>query len=182
MADIFDLYDETAEPQAPMGVIPEGTYRATIVEGAIEPISRTSDKGECLNLTWKIETGPHDGRLLWQRINLRAANMNNLSKVIEIANAQFASVRHATGKVSVRNTDELLHIPCMIRVKIKKDPNGHYEDRNEIKSVDPVQTGAAVQAATTARTVSPAQASRAAPPPSNGGGMMDRIRSAQGAR
>ncbi len=109
--------------------------------------------------------------------------MNNISKVIEIANAQFASVRHATGRISVRNTDELLHIPCMIRVTVKKDPNGQYADQNEVRGVDPVQGGgAAVQAAATARTVAPA-ANRSAPPPASGsGGMMDRIRAAQGQR
>src|SRR5690606_37986986 len=71
-------------------------------------------------------------------------NMNNLDKVINIANSQFAEIRQATGKLTPSNTQELEHIPCMIRVAVVTDPSGQYDPKNEIKRVSAVG-GASVQ-------------------------------------
>lgn len=65
-----------------------------------------------------------------------AENMGpNTDKVISIAQSQFASIRQATGKLTPQNTNELLHIPCTIKVAVKTDPTGQYEPQNEVKSV-----------------------------------------------
>ena len=136
MVDIAGTYDDQAEPSS-FDPVPNGDYRAKIIETDIDDVSKSSDKGRCLKLTWQIETGPHDGRLVWQRLNLWAENMNNLDKVIQIANSQFAAIRQATGKLSPRDTSELEHIPCMISVTIRRDTNGQYADQNEIKNVKP---------------------------------------------
>lgn len=142
--DLTGSYDEHAEPSGDFSPIPAGTYRARIDEASIEDISRRDNKGRCLKLTWKVETGPHDGRLVWQRLNMWAENMTNLDKVISIANSQFAAIRQAVGKTIVNNTDELLHIPCDIYVTIREDA-GH-APQNEVKSVkaagNPVQQAA----------------------------------------
>ncbi|MCH4542740.1 DUF669 domain-containing protein [Ochrobactrum sp. A-1] len=137
MVDIAGSYDQNAEASS-FDPIPAGEYRAKIIEGDIQPISSRDDKGKCLVLTWQIETGPHDGRLIWQRLNLYGKNMNNLDKVINIANSQFAEIRQATGKLTPSNTQELEHIPCTIRVAVVTDPSGQYEPKNEIKRVSAV--------------------------------------------
>lgn len=138
MANISGSYDPNAEAYSSFDPIPNGEYRAVIIESAFEDISKRDNKGRCLNLTWKIETGPYDGRLIWQRLNMWAENMNNLEKVINIAQSQFAAIREATGKLTPQDSDELHHIPCMIKVVIKNDPSGQYQPRNEISSVKPV--------------------------------------------
>lgn len=137
MVDIAGTYDQNAEASS-FEVVPAGEYRAKIIEGDVKPISSRENKGRCLVLTWQIETGPYDGRLVWQRLNLYAENMNNLDKVINIANSQFAEVRQATNKLTPSNTQELEHIPCTIRVAVKTDPTGQYDPQNEVKKVMPV--------------------------------------------
>lgn len=144
MVQIANSYDPNAEASSGFEPIPFGDYRAKIVEADVEDVSKNNSFGKCLKMTWQIETGPYDGRLVWQRLNLWAEGMNNIDKVISIANSQFAAIREATGKLTPQDTDELLHIPCMIKVAIKNDPSGQYGPQNEIKSVKPAG-GAQVQ-------------------------------------
>lgn len=159
--DLTGSYDEHAEPSGDFSPIPAGTYRARIEEASIEDISRDKPKGRCLKLTWKVETGPHDGRLVWQRLNMWAENMNNLDKVISIANSQFAAIRQAVGKTIVNNTDELLQIPCDIYVTVVESAG--YAPQNEVKSVKPA--GNPVQQAAQQRQAPPATQRQSAPPP-----------------
>ena len=168
--DLTGSYDEHAEPSGDFSPIPAGTYRARIEEASIEDISKKDNKGRCLKLTWKVETGPHDGRLVWQRLNMWAENMNNLDKVISIANSQFAAIRQAVGKTIVNNTDELLHIPCDIYVMVVESAG--YAPQNEVKSVkpagNPVQQAAQQRAPAAPRQSASPQQQRAAPAAGNG--------------
>ena len=144
MANIAGSYDQAAEPSASMDAIPAGTYRAQVIESELADISKNRDIGGCLVLCWKIEGGEYNGRLLWQRLNMFATNaMNNHQKVIDIANQQFASIRHATGKLNVTDSTELHYIPCDIRVAVETDPNGQYAPSNKIKGVNKVGGNAA---------------------------------------
>lgn len=136
MAQIGGHYDQNAEPND-FDQLPAGTYRAKIIESEIVDISEKSDKGRCLKLTWQVETGPLDGRLTWQRLNMWPNNMDNIEKVTSIANSQFASIRQATGKVAPQDSSELHHIPCTIVVGPQKN-NPQY---NEVKTVKPVEGG-----------------------------------------
>jgi len=138
MANIANTYDPNAEATSTFEPVPAGEYRANIIEAEIEDVSKRDNKGRCLKLTWKLETGPYDGRLIWQRLNLWAENMNNLDKVINIANSQFAAIREATGRSAPQDTDELLHIPCIIKLSVRHDPSGQYEPQNEVRSVKSV--------------------------------------------
>lgn len=163
MANIAGTYDQDAKPND-FDQLEAGTYRAKIIASDVEPVSKNNSKGRCLNLTWQVETGPNDGKLIWQRLNMWAENMDKLDKVISIANSQFASIRDATGKAAPQNSEELHHIPCMIVVGPQKN-NPQY---NEVKSVK------AVASVTGAPSSPPAQ--RQAPPvsrqsvPANSGG------------
>jgi len=143
MTNLSGLYDEHAEADA-FDPIPAGEYRARIIQADKEDISKRHDYGECLNLTWEIEGGEHDRRLVWQRLNLWAENMNKVEKVRSIANSSFAAIRQATGVLTPQNTDELLHIPCLIQVSIRTDPNGQYDPQNEIKRVKALPSNGAM--------------------------------------
>jgi len=141
MANIAGAYDPNAEPSGDFEPIPAGEYRAKIIESDIEDVSRNHNYGRCLKLTWQIETGPYDSRLVWQRLNMWAEGMTNNDKVVSIAQSQFAAIRQATGKLTPQNSEELHHIPCMIRVKVRTDPSGQYGPSNEVTSVKPVDGG-----------------------------------------
>lgn len=148
MANIAGSYDPNAAPSEDFAPVPAGDYVAEIIDSAIEEISRQSAKGRCLKLVWKVNGGDFDGRQIWQRINLWPENMNNVQKVIEIANSQFASIRTATGVQFPNDTSELHHRPCMLRVTVRTDPNGQYAPQNEVKSVAALNAQPAAPAAT----------------------------------
>ena len=136
MANLANSYDQNAEPASDFDPVPAGKYRAKIIESEIEDISKNHDYGRCLKLTWQVETGPYDGRLIWQRLNMWAHGMNNNDKVVTIAHQQFASIRQATGKMTPQDSQELHHIPCMIGVKIRKQEG--YNPSNDVTSVNAV--------------------------------------------
>jgi len=147
--NLSGAYDENAEVSH-FDPIPAGEYRARIVQAEKKNISRNNDYGDCLVLTWEIEGGEYDRRLVWQRLNLWGQNMNSNTQVVAIANSQFAEIREATGKKTPRDTDELLHIPCLIRVVVTQDKNKEYDPRNEIKRVKAPGDGGAAGAAANA--------------------------------
>lgn len=155
-------YDQDAKP-GEYERLPQGTYRAKIIEAVVEAVSDKEDKGRCLKLTWQVETGPLDGRLFWQRLNMWFSGAEKTpGKVAEIANQQFAAVREATvglGRV-VNDTDELLHIPC----NVTYGPQKNNPDYDEVKSVKAIGGGQSVgQGGSTATS-----SQRSAPPVSNG--------------
>lgn len=171
MANIAGSYDEQAEASGDFSPVPSGPYRAVIVESDVEDISRRENKGRCLRLTWKIEGGDYDNRLVWQRLNMWAENMGpNTDKVITIANQQFASIRQATGKSAPQDSAELHHIPCEIYVGMSKPREG-FEPQNEIKSVKAVPGGGQSRSGPppAQRQAPPAQ-QRQAPASNSGGG------------
>ncbi len=130
MVNIANSYDGNATADTPVFV---GEHRAEIIESSIEPVSKINDCGDCLMLTWKILEGPDAGRLIWQRLNLYFRG-NNAQKVVEIANAQFAGLRNATGVAMPQDSSELHNRPCIIVVgKQKNAPEYH-----EIKRVKPL--------------------------------------------
>ena len=142
--DITGAYDDQASSADQFDIVPEGTYQAHIIDAKIEDISRQNSYGTCLVLTWEIIGSNADGRRVWQRINLFAEGMNNLQKVRDIANAQFAKVRAAigfqtpetpNGKPFSGNTDDLLQRQCSIKVGIKRDKNGQYPDQNTVTPI-----------------------------------------------
>ena len=142
MAQIGGHYNQDAEPTGEFERLPAGDYRAKIVESEIVDISDTKDIGRCLKLTWQVETGPLDGRLFWQRLNMWFTGPEKTpGKVAEIANQQFAAIRHATGKLAVNDTEELHHIPCMVSYGPQKN-NPEYD---EVKSVKPIAGARPVQ-------------------------------------
>jgi hypothetical protein len=140
MANIAGTYDPNAEVSQFDRLPAFADQRARIIASEIIPISDKENKGRCLNLTWQVETGPLDGRLFWQRLNMWPENMDNIDKVISIANSQFAAIRQATGKPAPQDSSELHQIPCLVSYgPQKKNP-----DYDEVKSVKPA--GGAPQA------------------------------------
>jgi hypothetical protein len=155
MVDIAGSYDPNAEATGEFEPLPAGEYRAKIIESDVEDISKTNNFGRCLKLTWQIETGPYDGRLVWDRISLWAENMigkkgedagkDITQKVLSIANSQFAAIRSATGRMAPQRTEELHDIPCTIKLAVQPG-NGNYGPSNAVRAVKPVGASPAGQA------------------------------------
>ena len=149
----FLHFDSTqVEPQAPMECIPAGLYHAVITDSDIGMTK--SGSGQVLKLTWKITDGQFAGRLVWDRLNIQNAN----PMAEEIAQRQLSTLCRAANVLKLEDTSQLHNIPLQIRVAIRVDKTGQYQDYNEVKDYRPI-AGQAPAAPAPAP-----QASHAAPP------------------
>lgn len=113
-------------------LLPAGTYIAEITRSEIK--DNNSGSGNRLSLGFKILDGQYAGRLVFQDITLR--NANDIAQ--QIGRKQMAQLLHACGKTGVQDSGELHGIPIQIKVAIRKDKTGLYDDQNEIKKFAPL--------------------------------------------
>lgn len=148
----------TVEPAAPMEAVPAGQYLAAVQDSTVNPTK--AGTGQILTLTWKILDGQFANRLIFDRINV--VNANPMAE--QIGQRKLSSLCHAVGVLQMQDTSQLHGIPCSIRVTIRKDESGKYDDSNEVNSYATPQ-GQAPQAAPQAFHAAPApQASPMQPP------------------
>ena len=136
MTDLGATFDATqVEPTGEFEQLPAGEYQAQVIESRREPVSRDHpEKGECLSLTWKITSGPLEGRLFWQRILLWFSGAEKTpGRTVEIAQQQLSALCHATGQMALSNSEQLHYRPCIVRYGPQKN-NPQY---NQVKSVKP---------------------------------------------
>lgn len=130
--------------------LPEGKYVMAIVASEQKP---TADGlNEYLKLTLQVLEGEHQGRKLWQNLNL----WHSSAQVVQYAKAEMSLICRATGKFGAQSSEELHDVPLLVEVKVKKGSNG--EPQNAIKNYLPI--GAASQSQPSA----PAAGGAAQPP------------------
>lgn len=119
-------FDATAvEPSKPFDVIPAGWYRAFITGSEVKPTA--AGNGRYIEFTWKILDGEHEGRVIWDRLNV----VNENAQAKEIAERALSAICHATGVLKMQFTDQLHFKPCLIKLTVKKQSG--YEDKNEVR-------------------------------------------------
>ena len=124
----FDATNVTPEFGLPPS-IPAGWYNAMIDESEMKP---TRDgTGAYLETRFNVIDGQYAGRKVFMRLNIR--NTNPVAQ--EIAYKQLSAIAHAVGILHVQDSAQLHGIPMKIKVKIRKDTSGQYEDQNEISAV-----------------------------------------------
>ena len=121
-------------PQERPAPIPAGVYNARIVESEVKALA--SGNGEGMRLTWEVLDGPCANRKVFQRINYRHQN----PQAEQIGQSQLSAICHSVGVMQLQDTQQLHGRPCRIRVKIRKDDTGKYEDQNEVSGVEPLGT------------------------------------------
>lgn len=116
-------------PEMGFDTVPAGWYNAMIDQSEMKP---TKDgAGAYLETRFNVIDGQYAGRKVFMRMNLR-----NASPVAqEIAYKQLSAVAHAVGILHVQDSSQLHGIPMKIKVKLRKDATGQYEDSNEITQV-----------------------------------------------
>lgn len=112
-------------------LLPKGNYVAQIEDSDIRT---TKSGGEMLGLKWRILDGQHTNRIVFQNINLKNSN----PVAVQIGRKALGQIFSAIGIQGVRDSSELHNIPLEIRVVIKADKTGQYEDSNEITAVMPL--------------------------------------------
>lgn len=107
-------------------LLPAGWYTAQVIESDIVPLK--SGQGQAIKLTFEVLSEGYRNRKVWARLNVRHTN----PKAETIAQQQLSELCGAIGVVRMTDTTELHNKPVQIKVKIRKDDTGQYEDQNEI--------------------------------------------------
>lgn len=157
-------FDATqVDPTDRYEVLPAGDYEVMIVESEQKP-TKLGD-GSYLQLTLEVQSGPFQGRKIFDRLNLDNANRT----AVEIAQRSLSQICHAINVLQVTNSEELHYKPMIAKVKVRP-PRGEYDASNEVGgykmagSPAPAQRQAAPATAQRPATSAPWSTAQAAPP------------------
>jgi hypothetical protein len=113
-----------------------GWYTAQITDSEVLPLN--SGNGKALKLTFEVLSDGYRNRKLWTRLNIQ----HNNPDAERIAKQQLRELCEAAGVSSLPDSNLLHFKPVQVRVKIRKDDTGRYEDQNDISGFKPaVQEG-----------------------------------------
>lgn len=147
-------FDATGvKPTSPFEPVPNGEYRAHIVESEVKPTQ--NGKGKYLQLTWEILDGEYKGRKIWDRLNI----VNENAQAQEIAQRALSAICHATGVLKLTNSQQLHGRPALVKVRVTQDAG--YDPKNEVKGYKPVDGSTPT---TAAAAPAPAPAAPVVPP------------------
>lgn len=152
-ADLSGFDANNVEPEGSFEPIPAGWHVAMITDSEMK--GTKNGTGEYLQLRLDIIDGEHEGRVLFDRLNL----INQNQTAVDIAQRQLSGICRAVGVMQPRDSSELHDKPLRVKVTIRPAGNG-YDASNEIKSYEPAG-GATATAAPRAATARPAQAAAA---------------------
>jgi len=136
MANLGNFNAAEVEPQGSFDPIPAGWYTAMIVDSEMKPTKNGT--GEYLQLRLDVIDGDHQGRVLFDRLNLNNQNQT----AVEIAQRQLSAICRAVGIMQPQDSSDLHDKPLRIKVTIRPAGNG-YEASNEVKAYEPAQGGSA---------------------------------------
>lgn len=133
--------------------IPAGWYNARITEAEVK--STKAGTGSYIKVRYDI-TGPtHQGRVIYGNINL--SNPNQQAEQIGIQ--QLGSLARAIGLEVISDSDQLINRDVQIKLSIKKDTSGQYNDSNDVKGFKAIDGAipsmSTVGAAPTGKTATP---------------------------
>ena len=132
--------------------IPAGWYNARITEAEVK--STKAGTGSYIKVRYDI-TGPtHQGRVIYGNINL--SNPNQQAEQIGIQ--QLGSLARAIGLEVISDSDQLINRDVQIKLSIKKDTSGQYNDSNDVKgfkAVDGVMPTMPTASTPTGKTATP---------------------------
>jgi hypothetical protein len=118
---------EDVKPQDSFEPLPAGWYTAMITQSEMKPTKNGA--GEYLQLRLDVIDGEYEGRVLFDRLNLRNENQT----AVEIAQRQLSAICHAVGVLTPNDSTELHDKPLKVKVAIRPAGNG-YEASNEVKA------------------------------------------------
>jgi len=114
------------EPQQSMEPLPAGWYRAVITASEEKPTK--AQTGSFLMMTLEVIEGQHQGRKVFERLNLNNPN----ATAVEIAQRTLSSICRAVGVMTPRNSSDLHDKPLMVKLAVKPG-DSQYGPSNDIK-------------------------------------------------
>jgi hypothetical protein len=136
------------EPQQSLEPIPAGWYRAVITASEEKPTK--AQTGSFLMLTLEVIEGQHQGRKVFDRLNLNNPN----ATAVEIAQGTLSSICRAVGVMTPRNSSDLHDKPFMVKLAVKP-ADGQYSASNDIKEYAAQDKAHAAAAAPAASSSTP---------------------------
>lgn len=160
MAFLGTTFDaNTVAPSAPRELLPAGKYHVQIINSEMRD---TSKGGQMLWLEMSVMDGQYANQHLFTNLNL----INSSEKAVEIAQRTLSAICHATGQLSVSDSEQLHHRSLIAIVKVRPagpDQNGVMrEAQNEIGGYQPLSGNQAPAAASHAAPVTQGGAPAAA--------------------
>jgi len=156
MAELGNFDANDVPPAEVFELLPAGRYGAMIVESELKPTK--NNDGQRLVLVWQIIEGEHEGRKIFQGLNIDNPN----EKAVAIAKRELSAICHATGKIRISDSEELHDIPCVIVLKVVP-AKGDFDAKNEIKGVEGLNTSKAATTQTKQAPAKPAAQAAATP-------------------
>jgi hypothetical protein len=126
------------ENQRVSSVIPAGEYVAMMVESERKPTN--AGDGHYLKTKWQIVKGEFQNRIVFKNFNLWLPPQKE--QALQIARGEFSEFCRAVGVPNPRDSAELHNKPCVIKVKVRVDKTGQYDDQNDIAGFKPTGTNA----------------------------------------
>ena len=129
MAVTLNFDATNVSPDLGFEVLPAGWYNVAIDESDMKPTKDGS--GAYLEVRFNVLDGQYVGKKIFMRMNLRNAN----PVAQEIAFKQLSAIAHAVGVLRVETNEQLHGRPLKIKVKVRKDKDGQYDDQNDVTSI-----------------------------------------------
>lgn len=134
MSDLSGFNAEEVEPQGDFEPIPAGWYTCMITDSEMKPTKNGA--GEYLQLRLDVIDGQYEGRVLFDRLNLKNENQT----AVEIAQRQLSAICRAVGVMQPQDSADLHDKPLSVKVAIRPASNG-YEASNDIKAYSEADGG-----------------------------------------
>ena len=147
--DLQGFDANNVDPQQSREPVPAGWYKAVISASEEKPTK--AQTGSYLQLTVEIVEGEHQGRKVFERLNLNNPN----STAVEIAQRTLSSICRASGVMTPRNSQDLHDKVFLAKIKVEPARDG-YEPSNSVAEYQAADKKAAAP--------QPAQEGGAVPP------------------
>jgi hypothetical protein len=132
MTDFSEVFDPSQYEGSTFDLLPIGIYSAQIIEAEVT-VPQSND-GQGVKLVWQITEGEYEKRQVWQNITF----VHSSARAQEIGRRELKDLCDACGiTTNISNPEPFKFIPCKIRVGIKKDKDGIYDDKNVVTRVWP---------------------------------------------
>ena len=128
MANLGHFDASTVAPAQAYSPLPAGKYLAMITESEMK--ATKAGTGEYLQLTIEVQDGEFKGRKVFDRLNLKNANVT----AVEIAQRQLSALCHATGVMQLQDSEQLHFKPVIVKVSVQHDAG--QEPSNVVKGYE----------------------------------------------
>ena len=128
----FNFDANTVAPDEGRMAVPKGWYNVMMTESERKPTQDGSS--QYLRTVFTIVDGQFKGMKIYNNFNDQHAN----PQTREIAARQISALMHAIGVMQITDTSQLHNRPLKVKVKVRVDKEGTYDDQNDITAFKPM--------------------------------------------